>query len=67
MKAVSTFVSLSLIMITCATSAVLYLNGNSNLSAALCVFWIVSLVFWIGKSFGIPQVLINSKRVHRKE
>jgi hypothetical protein len=47
MKAISTFVSLFLIITTCATSAVLYLNENYNLSAALCIVWIISLTLWI--------------------
>jgi hypothetical protein len=47
MKAISTFVSLLLIVTTFATSAVLYLNENYNLSAALFIIWIVSLTFWI--------------------
>ena len=47
MKAISTFVSLFLIITTCATSAVLYLNENYNLSAILCIVWIISLTLWI--------------------
>jgi hypothetical protein len=47
MKAISTFVSLFLIVTTCATSAILYLNENYNLSAALCIVWIISLTLWI--------------------
>jgi hypothetical protein len=47
MKAISTFISLFLIITTCATSAVLYLNENYNLSAALCIVWIISLTLWI--------------------
>jgi hypothetical protein len=47
MKAISTFVSLFLIVTTCATSAVLYLNENYNISAALCIVWIISLTLWI--------------------
>ena len=47
MKAISTLVSLFLIVTTCATSAVLYLNENYNLSAALCIVWIISLTLWI--------------------
>ena len=47
MKAISTFVSLFLIVTTCATSAVLYLNENYNISAALCIVWIMSLTLWI--------------------
>ena len=47
MKAISTFISLFLIITTCATSAVLYLNENYNISAALCIVWIISLTLWI--------------------
>jgi hypothetical protein len=63
MKAISTFVSLLLIVTTCATSAVLYLNENYNISAALCLVWIISLTLWIGKSSGLLDMLIHSKRV----
>jgi hypothetical protein len=63
MKAISTFVSLFLIISTAATSAVLYLNENYNLSAALCFVWIISLTFWIGKSSGFIEVLIHNRRV----
>jgi hypothetical protein len=64
MKAISTFVSLFLIITTCATSAVLYLNENYNISAALCIVWIVSLTLWIGKSSGLLDVMFaNTKRV----
>jgi hypothetical protein len=66
MKAISTFVSLSLIVITCATSAVLYLNENYNLSAALCIVWIIALTLWIGKSSGLLEALIHAKRVAQK-
>ena len=47
MKAISTFVSLFLIITTATASAVLYLNENYNISAALCIVWIVSLTLWI--------------------
>jgi len=47
MKAISTLVSLFMIVTTAATSAVLYLNENYNLSAVLCIVWIVSLTLWI--------------------
>ena len=53
MKAISTLVTLLLIITTCATSAVLYLNENYNISAALSIVWIVSLTMWIGKSTGL--------------
>jgi hypothetical protein len=59
MKAISTFVSLFLIVTTCATSAVLYLNENYNISAALCIVWIISLTLWI-RSAGM--VLLNSNK-----
>jgi hypothetical protein len=60
MKAISTFVTLFLIVTTCATSAVLYLNENYNISAALCIVWIVSLTLWIGKSSGILDMLLSN-------
>ena len=66
MKAISTFVTLSLIVITCAISAVLYLNENYNSSAALCIVWIISLTLWIGKSSGMLEGLLQAKRVHQK-
>jgi hypothetical protein len=47
MKMISTFVSLFLIITTFATSAILYLNENYNISAALCIVWIISLTLWI--------------------
>jgi hypothetical protein len=61
MKAISTFVSLFLIISTCATSAVLYLNENYNISAALTIVWIVALTLWIGKAIGLTDLLLNSK------
>jgi hypothetical protein len=61
MKAISTFVSLFLIITTCATSAVLYLNENYNLSAALCVVWIISLTLWIRSA----TMLVLKERVTR--
>ncbi len=61
MKAISTFVTLFFIVTTAATSAVLYLNENYKLSAALCIIWIVSLTLWI-KSAGM-NVLNNEKHV----
>jgi hypothetical protein len=63
MKAISTFVSLLLIITTAATSAVLYLNENYNLSAVLCIVWIVSLTLWI-KSAASLQLLNNHKEQH---
>ena len=59
MKAISTLVTLLLIITTCATSAVLYLNENYNISAALSIVWIVSLTMWIGKSTGLTDALLN--------
>jgi hypothetical protein len=59
MKAISTFVTLFLIITTCATSAVLYLNENYNISAALTIVWIVSLTLWIGKAIGLTDMLLN--------
>jgi hypothetical protein len=59
MKAISTFVTLFLIITTCATSAVLYLNESYNISAALCIVWIVSLTLWIGKAIGLTDMLLN--------
>jgi hypothetical protein len=62
MKAISTFVSLFMIITTAATSAVLYLNESYNLSAALCIIWIVSLTLWIKSASNIP-LLNHSKHV----
>lgn len=59
MKAISTFTTLLLIIVTCATSAVLYLNENFGSSAALTIVWIVSLTLWIGKSMGFTEPLVN--------
>jgi hypothetical protein len=59
MKAISTFVTLMLIIITCASSAVLFLNENYNLSAILCFIWIISLTLWIGKSVGFVDFILN--------
>ena len=61
MKAISTFVTLFFIITAAATSAVLYLNENYKLSAALCIIWIVSLTLWI-KSAGMNE-LNNEKHV----
>ena len=66
MKAISTFVSLFLIVTTCIASAILYLNENYSLSAALCIVWIVSLTFWIGKSAGLLDMLHESKRTTQR-
>ncbi len=59
MKAISTFTTLVLIIITCATSAVLYLNENYGISAGLTIIWIVSLTLWIGKCMGFIDPLVN--------
>ena len=59
MKAISTFVSLFLIVSIAATSAVLYLNENYNISAVLCIVWIVSLTLWI-KTTGMN--LLNTEK-----
>ncbi len=59
MKAISTFVSLTLIAITCATSAILFLNENYSISAVLSCIWIVSLTLWIGKSVGFVDFILN--------
>jgi hypothetical protein len=55
MKAISTFVSLFLIVATAITSAVLYLNENFVLSAGLCIVWIISLTYWIGSAAGLQM------------
>ena len=62
MKAISTLVSLLLIVTICATSAILYLNENYNLSAVLCIVWIISLTLWIRSA----AVLMLRERVTRK-
>jgi hypothetical protein len=66
MKAISTFVSLFLIISTCATSAVLYLNENYNISAALTIVWIVALTLWIGKAIGLTDLLLNNTKTFAK-
>jgi hypothetical protein len=63
MKAISTFVSLFLIVTTCATSAVLYLNENYDLSAILCIVWIISLTLWIRSA---AMIMLNNKNVTQK-
>jgi hypothetical protein len=62
MKAISTLVSLLLIITTTATSAVLYLNENYNLSAALTIVWMLSLTLWI-KSAASLHLLNGNKRM----
>ena len=62
MKAISTFDSLFLIIITAVASAVLYLNENFVLSAGLCIVWIISLTYWIGSAAGI-QLMNQNKHV----
>jgi len=69
MKKISTLISLILIITVCVTSAVLYLNENYEISAGLCIIWILALTAWIGKSSinelssdkGITQ---NTRNVH---
>ena len=61
MKAISTFVSLFLIVTICATSAILYLNENYNISAALCIVWIISLTLWIRST--ALQMISENKNV----
>ena len=55
MKSISTLVVLLLIITTCATSAILYLNENYDISAALTIVWIVSLTLWIGKAIELNR------------
>jgi hypothetical protein len=62
MKAISTLISLFLIITTAATSAVLYLNESYNLSAAVCIIWIVSLTLWIKSASGL-QLHNQNKQV----
>jgi hypothetical protein len=59
MKAISTFTTLVLIIITCAVSAVLYLNENYSISAGLTIVWIVALTLWIGKAMGLTEPFVN--------
>jgi hypothetical protein len=59
MKTISTLVTLMFIALTCATSAVLYLNENYNLSAFLTFGWVVALTLWIGKSVGFVDQVLN--------
>lgn len=61
MKTISILVSLILIVIVCATSALLYLNENYEISASLCIVWILALTAWIGKSKLFE--LFSSKRI----
>ncbi len=60
MKAISTFISLFLIIVTAVSSAVLYLNEHFVLSAGLCVIWIISLTYWIGIAVGLHMVNQNN-------
>jgi hypothetical protein len=62
MKSISTLITLLLIVTTCATSAILYLNENYDISAALTIVWIVSLTLWISKAIGLPDLLVNNKK-----
>lgn len=61
MKTISTLVTLFLIITTCATSAILYLNENYDISAALTIVWIVSLTLWIGKAIGLTDLMLDNK------
>jgi hypothetical protein len=47
MKTISTLVYLLVIVSICATSAVLYLRQDYNISALLTITWIISLTVWI--------------------
>jgi hypothetical protein len=59
MKAISTFVSLFLIIVTAVASAVLYLNESFVFSAGLCIVWIISLTYWIGSAAGLQMTNQN--------
>ncbi len=61
MKTISTLISLFLIITTATTSAVLYLNENFNLSAFLCIIWIVSLTLWIKSASGLSLMNHNKQ------
>jgi len=63
MKAISTLVVLFLILTTAATSAMLYLNENYNLSAGLCIVWIVSITLWIKSASGFQFLNHNKHNV----
>jgi hypothetical protein len=70
MKKISTLVSLILIITVCATSAVLYLNENYEISAGLCIIWILALTAWIGKSrfyelFSDKRIPQNTGNTHK--
>jgi len=60
MKAISTFVTLFLIITTCVASAVLYLNEHFNTSAALTIVWIISLTLWIRSAAFQTRVPTNA-------
>jgi hypothetical protein len=47
MKTISTLVYLLVIVSICASSAVLYLRQEYNISALLTISWIISLTIWI--------------------
>ena len=47
MKAIFTFVALFLIIATLTSSSALYLRESYNLSAALSIVWISSLIFLV--------------------
>lgn len=63
MKTISTLVSLMLIVLTCASSAILYLNENYNLSAILSCVWIIALTVWIGNKVGFVDEVLNKHLV----
>ena len=59
MKKISPVFTLMMIVITCAVSAVLYLDEFYGLSAALSCVWIISLTLWIGKAVGFVDYILN--------
>jgi hypothetical protein len=50
MKTVFTFLCLAVIIISCATSAVLYLQNYYNSSALLTIVWILSMAYLINSN-----------------
>lgn len=59
MKKVSPIFTLVLIIVTCAVSAILFLNEYYGLSATLTCVWIISLTLWIGKAVGLVDFMLN--------
>ena len=53
MKAIFTFVTLFFIVTTAVSSAVLYLNENYILSAALFIISFLSLTLWIKSAMNV--------------